>query len=742
MHRLRHPTPTDMPANTPDIGEAARLAALHGLRVLDTLPEQAFDDIVQLASQICGTPVALVSLVDEQRQWFKARIGLAATRTHRDMAFCAHAIKTPDALMVVADTACDPRFRDNPLVTGDPKIRFYAGAPIVTPGGQALGTVCVLDTVPRELDAAQLGALQALARQASALFELRRRTMALEAQAQEVARLSEAAADERRHGAELLDLVLRGGSLGMWDLDVPTGQFTANDREFEMLGHDPADATAQAINWRTLIHPDDRASLQAALDRHLAGETPSYVSEHRVRHRDGHWIWVLNHAVVVSRDMLGVPLRIVGTHMDVSARINNRHALESARSLLLRMGTLAKVGGWELELATGHLSWTDEVYRIHEVDRSAEPALLSAIDFYAPEAQPLIQAAVAAGVAHGTPWDLELPFITAKGQARVVRAQGEAVFEHGKVVRLFGAFQDVTERKAVEQAALDSQRRLRLITDNLPALVAYVDREQRYRFLNAYVERKFGVSVEATLGRTIRETRSALTYALLEPHVNAALRGEAATFSYTETADGGDTHYQSNYVPDIDATGQVNGFLAMTFDVSELHRTQRQLERLARVDTLTGLPNRRQFDEGIDAALRRSRRSRQPLALMFLDIDHFKTINDTHGHAGGDAVLCEFGRRLKACVRTTDMVARLAGDEFVVLLENLAGAGELEHLAEKVVASIRPLFHMGSAELAVTTSIGVAITADAATSASSLLLSADEALYRAKKQGRNRFAIA
>ena len=127
---------------------------------------------------------------------------------------------------------------------------------------------------------------------------------------------------------------------------------------------------------------------------------------------------------------------------------------------------------------------------------------------------------------------------------------------------------------------------------------------------------------------------------------------------------------------------------------------------------------------------------------MFLDIDHFKTINDTHGHAGGDAVLCEFGRRLVACVRNTDLVARLAGDEFVVLLENLADASELERLAAKVVACIRPPFHIDSVELAVTTSIGVAITTDAATSASSLLVRADEALYRAKKQGRDCFAIA
>ena len=731
-----------MLTDTPADREQARLAALHDLRVLDTLPEQAFDDIVQLASQICGTPLGLVSLVDEQRQWFKARVGLAATQTPRDLAFCAHAINTPDALMVVADTAHDPRFRSNPLVTGEPKIRFYAGAPIVTAGGHALGTVCVIDTVPRELDAAQLSALQALARQASALFGLRERTLALEEQARELARVSRAASEERRHSAEMLDLVLRGGDLGVWDLDVPTGRFTANDREFEMFGHDPADPAAQALDWRALIHRDDRAPLHAAMARHLAGETPSYVSEHRIRHRDGRWIWVLHHAIVVARDSFGAPLRIVGSHMDVSARINNRHALQSARSLLQRMGAIARVGGWELELATGHLSWTDEVYRIHEVDRTVEPRLLSAIDFYAPEARPLIQAAVEAGIAHGTPWDLELPFVTAKGRARTVRAQGEAVVEHGKVVRLFGAFQDVTERKADEQAAHDSLRRLRLITDSLPALVAYIDRDQRYRFLNAHVERKFGINVAATLGLTMRETRSASTYAQIEPHVNAALRGEAASFTYAEHGDFGDTHYQSNYVPDIGEDGHVNGFFAMTFDVSELHETQRQLERLARVDTLTGLPNRRQFDEGIDAALRRSRRLRQPVAIMFLDIDHFKTINDTHGHAGGDAVLCEFGRRLTACVRTTDMVARLAGDEFVVLLENLADASELERLAAKVVACIRPPFHIDSVELAVTTSIGVAITTDAATSASSLLVRADEALYRAKKQGRDGFAIA
>lgn len=154
--------------------EQARLAALNEYAVLDTAPESSFDDLTQLASQICQTPIALVSLVDGTRQWFKSRVGLDASETPREVAFCAHAILQPDQVFEVRDAHQDPRFADNPLVTGVPHVVFYAGTPLVTAERHALGTLCVIDHVPRNLTPEQHAALQALGRHVVHLLELRR----------------------------------------------------------------------------------------------------------------------------------------------------------------------------------------------------------------------------------------------------------------------------------------------------------------------------------------------------------------------------------------------------------------------------------------------------------------------------------------------------------------------------------------------------------------------------------------
>jgi diguanylate cyclase (GGDEF)-like protein len=164
--------PPYVPAERP-LGESKRLEMLARYRILDTAAEQSYDDMTMLASAVCGTPIALISLVDHDRQWFKSRVGLDAYETSRGISFCAHAILQPDQLFIVPDATSDSRFAGSPLVTGSPNIRFYAGAPLVTKEGAALGTICVIDRYPRELTAMQQRSLQSLARTVVLQLELR-----------------------------------------------------------------------------------------------------------------------------------------------------------------------------------------------------------------------------------------------------------------------------------------------------------------------------------------------------------------------------------------------------------------------------------------------------------------------------------------------------------------------------------------------------------------------------------------
>jgi PAS domain S-box-containing protein len=305
----------------PPAGEPERLVALRAYDVLDTEPERSFDDIVRIAAQVCGTPIALVSLVDEDRQWFKAKLGLDAGETPRTAGFCAHAILTPESSMLVRDAACDPRFAESPLVVGEPHVRFYAGAPLVDAEGHALGTLCVIDRTPRDLAPSQLEALEALARQVVRLLELRLCVAE-----------RKRAADEVASREAKLYLAIESARLGTWEVDLRTKRLTWGEHTYALFGvaPDEFDATVDAVNAR--IHPDDCVRIDAETQRAVAVDQASDV-EFRIRRGDGTERWMASLGRLV-RDASGRPARMLGVIQDVTERKLAEKRLLASQSLL------------------------------------------------------------------------------------------------------------------------------------------------------------------------------------------------------------------------------------------------------------------------------------------------------------------------------------------------------------------------------------------------------------------------
>lgn len=313
---------------TPPIptNEPARLAALRRYDVLDSLAEGDFDDLTRLAAMICGVPIALVSLVDTGRQWFKAKVGLQACETSRDISFCGHAI-LDTGIMEIPNALEDPRFFDNPLVTGEPKIRFYAGAPITTTDGYAIGTLCVIDRTVRQLNQAQREMLLQLATQVVRQLELRLH----------LRRLAEGTVPTRATKERpRLDRV--GTSDVLWGVNLATGQMYTTRKWAGMSGHSINETTADYQQFRALIHPDERAEVTRAWDALCSGAAVDFQAEFRLPATPGDWRWVRRHGQVMQADAQGRPLVVAGNQSDIGGtkeiELAWRHAEERYRLLL------------------------------------------------------------------------------------------------------------------------------------------------------------------------------------------------------------------------------------------------------------------------------------------------------------------------------------------------------------------------------------------------------------------------
>jgi diguanylate cyclase (GGDEF)-like protein/PAS domain S-box-containing protein len=322
----------------------------------------------------------------------------------------------------------------------------------------------------------------------------------------------------------------------------------------------------------------------------------------------------------------------------------------------------------------------------------------------------------------------------------------------GSVAGFYVLAMDISERKEAELAQASSEQRLRMVADNLPVLICYIDRNHRLGFGNATFEAWLGIEAVRLPGMHLAEALGKPAYDAARPRLKHAFEGVGATFEMPMQALGRHRILEWTFVPDVQGQGRVtvgvagriDGVYALAHDMTRVKEAESRLVQMARFDSLTGIANRRLLGEVLGHALERARRQRQVLGLAYLDIDRFKAINDTWGHGVGDEVLKEFAQRLAGCVRVTDTPARLAGDEFVVLLEDVKGMEEAERIGAKIVDVIRRPFKTGAGELAVTASVGIALVhgPDGPLPTQDQVLGwADGALYAAKHGGRNRCVV-
>lgn len=850
-----------MPAAVVPENEDARLRALRALNVLDSLPEYEFDALVRVAALVCGVPISLVSLVDHDRQWFKANVGLeGVTETPRTQAFCAHAI-LDDSLLEVVDAKEDPRFADNPLVTEAPHIRFYAGAPIKTGDGLAIGTLCVIDYQPRQLTQTQQVILLNLAKvvtkalesrlaaQSFAHSEARFRALSdgsplgvfacdvfgnytytnekwreiyglsLEDSVERGWRLKPHSDDREKVNAEWQRavthklpfdmesrIVLSDGTIrhiraiarpvvthdetgvtyvgsvedaterirdrleladqrqrlawtleatgaGTWEWNLQTGEMRLNEQWARIVGQSlSALAPISVMTWVGLTHPSDLLLSRARLNDYLAGKAALFECELRMRHADGYWVWVLDRGGVLTYTADGKPEWMFGTLVDITTLKQQQEALKKSEWLLNRVGEVAGVGGWEYELRSGQVVWTDQTSRIHGVEPGYQPELNKAIEFYAPEARLVIQDVLDRAARTGEGWDLELPLIRADGRRIWVRTVGNVENEDGIPARMIGALQDITERVQQHQAlqklvaeVASQHELLRVTLHSIGDAVLTTDSHGLVEWLNPVAERLTGWSSIDARGKPSSQVFHVLsqdTRMPVQSPIDICLQegtiAGLAENTLLVSLNGQEYGIEDSAAPIRSLQGDLLGVVLVFHDVTEQRRITGELTRRAKHDALIGLVNRTEFEVRLSRVLGRSQEEGALHSLMFIDLDQFKLVNDACGHAIGDLLLQQVSKLLSDTIRTRDTLARLGGDEFAVLLEHctVEQAQRVGKLICERMDRYR-LVHDGR-RFRVGASIGLVPVDGRWPTVAALMRAADSACYVAKEAGRNR----
>jgi diguanylate cyclase (GGDEF)-like protein/PAS domain S-box-containing protein len=720
--------------------ESERLAVLRDLKVLDTPDETHFDAVCRTAQALFSAPIAFVSLVDENRQWFKARCGIDVKETPRSIAFCNYAILSDDVL-IIEDALSDPRFAENPLVTGPCGVRFYAGAPLILHQGIRLGTLCLMDVRRRSFSPEQVRQFQDLANIVVAHLRLHeaRNQIGRDLEALQSAQV------KLREAADYQLLVEQVGGIGYWQYNLKSRKATWSPSMRRLVGHDMVDGELSLNDLIQFLHPDEHRHMFAAFDVRNADVNGTalmpFDRQRRLIRSDGEVRTVISRGLP-QHDETGAVVALLGVCVDITDLVRSEEQLREV-STLLRVTLENMDQGILMVGADNHVLVHNQKAR--DLLGLSEALLHEGARFDLLQQHQIdcgefckVDGELRHWLESGAPGTTAVTYERDRPNGTSIEVRSVPLSTGG----LVRTFTDITERKRRESA-------LRL-----------AEAEYQTLFQNAVV----GV-YRANLDGTLVRANQAL----------ARLHGYGDPTSATATGNGftHDWYVEGNrkdefmrlllrhgrvddFVSEVtghatdgpiwvsetawlvrDADGCPSCFEGTVVDATERKRAEAQIEHMARHDALTGLPNRRQFQERLTQELIHAQQQGTSVAVLCCDLDRFKTVNDTFGHPAGDALLCTLADRMRRSLRPGDMVARLGGDEFAIILLDRSHPHGVGAAAKRVIEVVGQPVDIDGHLTNVGVSIGVAIGLDDGDRADLLFKNADIALYRAKEAGRH-----
>src|SRR5450830_257413 len=715
----------------PVFNEQARLDALYRYRILDTAPEKNFDHITLLATQLFKLPIALISFVDESRVWFKSKQGVDFNQIAIETSFCASAIQSDDPYIL--NNACDDlRSKDNPLVAGEYGLRFYAGVPLKTSDGKNIGVLSVVDFEPRMFSQQDIDLLQALAKIVMDQLELN---------------LSIDILNEVHQADNKFRLTFEKLADPMLLLDPDSGHFVdCNPAAIRMLAF-PSKHDLQVLRPSDIsppIQPDGSASEEKATEMMaiaLANGSHRFEWVHCSPYREPFPVEVLLTLIQINARAM-----FITTWRDISEQ---KHAQEELLESELRLKFALEGAGdgvWDWDISQSKVSfslaWKSMLgYEDGDIEDS--------FDEWSKRVHPddiKIALRDLENHLHGltSSYVSEYRLLCKDGSYKWILDRGKSVSfdETGKPVRAVGIHTDITDHKNALEALKASEQNNNAL---LSAMVdgVFVAQRQCFIFANeamaamlGYTHAEFiGLHFDKVVAPDFLDIWTTRYKQRLDPSKHPVRQYEVRFLKKGAT----ETLWVEVIASRVLYKGE-SSVLGIIRDITEKKRAEKMIWNQANFDFLTGLPNRHFFLDRLDVEVKKSNRLKAKMAVMFIDLDHFKEINDSLGHDAGDAVLKEASLRLQGCVRDTDMVSRLGGDEFTIILTDLDESNVSDQRAQSILKAMEEPFNLNNELAYISASIGITVYPDDTQQAEDLLKFADQAMYHAKKHGRNRFS--